>query len=145
MPDVLQAPDAAGQATGLRSVAYDGGGQVPAPAAHYSPAIRRGPVLAVSGQVPFMPGAVPAGSEPPGFEEQARQVFANLASVLGSAGSSFDDVIMVRVYLAREEDFATLNAVFDETFSAPYPARTTVWVHLPAGLLIEADLLAVVE
>jgi hypothetical protein len=41
------------------------------------PAIRRRPVLAVSGQVAFMPGSLPAGTEPPGFEEQVRRVFSH--------------------------------------------------------------------
>jgi enamine deaminase RidA (YjgF/YER057c/UK114 family) len=91
-----------------------------------------------------MPGSLPAGTERTGFEEQARRVFSHLRYVLDSAGASFDDVVMVRAYLAREEDFPALNAVFDETFKTPFPVRTTVWVHLPGGLLIEADLLAVV-
>ncbi|MFE3027163.1 RidA family protein [Nocardia tengchongensis] len=114
---------------------------IPGPAANYSPAVRRGPILAVSGQVAFLPGHI--DGPPPGIEEQAEAVFANLRSVLAAAGSSFADVVMVRIYLAREEDFAAMNEVFDRTFTPPFPARTTVWVHLPAGLLIEADLLAV--
>jgi len=129
----------------MESVAFSGNGLVPTPAAHYSPAIRRGPILAVSGQVPFMPGSLPDGAEPPGIEPQARAVFNNLAQVLQSAGASFADVVMVRIYLAREEDFAAMNAVFNEVFAAPFPARTTVWVRFPGGILIEADLLAVVD
>lgn len=129
----------------MKSTAFDGGSRVPTPAARYSPAVRRGPILAISGQVPFMPGSLLAGEAPPAFEEQVRAVFTNLSNVLESAGASFDDVVMVRVYLAREEDFPVMNAVFNETFTDRFPARTTVWVHLPAGILVEADLLAVVD
>ncbi|MFE3319304.1 RidA family protein [Nocardia sp. NPDC059195] len=124
----------------MESTVYSAPG-VPAPAANYSPAIRRGPVLAVSGQVAYLPGQLTG--PPMGIEDQARAVFGNLRAVLAAAQASLSDVVMVRIYLAREEDFATMNKVFDETFAPPFPARTTVWVTLPAGLLIEVDLLAV--
>ncbi|MGW8487961.1 RidA family protein [Streptomyces sp. NPDC055886] len=114
----------------------------PAPAARYSPVVRRGPLLAVSGQVPFVPGRL--DGPVPGFREQARAVFTHLQELLGTAGAAVSDVLTVRIYLAREEDFAAMNELFDEVFGDVAPARTTVWVHLPGGLLIEADVLAVV-
>ncbi len=114
---------------------------IPAPAASYSPAVRRGGILAVSGQVGLRPRQTSAAGI--GISEQTRQVFVNLRAVLAEAGASFADVVMVRVLLAREEDFAPMNEIFRETFTEPYPARTTAWVHLPFGLLVEADLLAV--
>lgn len=112
------------------------------PAANYSPAVRRGGIVAVSGQIAFAPGSYGPGGAP-GIQEQARLVFDNVRRLLEAAGSSFSEVIMVRVFLTREQDFAAMNAVFNETFTEPYPARTTAWGHLPGGLLIEADALAV--
>jgi 2-iminobutanoate/2-iminopropanoate deaminase len=64
--------------------------------------------------------------------------------VLEEAGSGFDDVVMLRVYLTRKEDFAEMNAVYEKFVSEPYPARTTVFVGLAEGLLVEIDALAVV-
>jgi len=114
----------------------------PSPAALYSPAVRRGALLAVSGQVPFLPGRLegPAGD----IREQARAVFGHLQQLLELAGAGLGDILMVRIYLTREADFAGMNEVFDEVFGEVRPARTTVWVHLPGELLIEADVLAVV-
>jgi 2-iminobutanoate/2-iminopropanoate deaminase len=114
----------------------------PAPAARYSPVVRRGQLLAISGQVPFLPGQL--DGPPPGFREQARTVFTYLQELLETAGAGVSDVLMVRLYLAREEDFAAMNEIFDEMFGDVRPARTTVWVNLPGDLLIEADILAVV-
>lgn len=128
------------ETTDIRTTSYFAP-DVHGPAADYSPAVRRGPVLAVSGQVAYLPGQL--SGPPPDITEQAQAVFDNLRKVLAAAGSSFDEVVMVRIYLAREEDFAAMNEVFNRTFTAPYPARTTVWVTLPADLLIEVDLLAV--
>ncbi|MFG1643788.1 RidA family protein [Amycolatopsis sp. NPDC049252] len=115
--------------------------EAPPPAAAYSPVVRRGPLLAVSGQVPFLPGRIQGPV--PGIREQARTVFAYLVQLLETAGAAVHDVLVVRVYLAREQDFAIMNEAFDEVFGKVRPARTTVWVDLPGGLLIEADVLAV--
>lgn len=127
----------------MQKLTFGGDGIVPKPAAQYAMAVRRGPILAVSGQVAFVPGQMDGPL--PGIEAQTRTVFTNLGHVLATAGSSFADVVMVRVYLAHEEDFEVLNTVFNEVFAESQPARTTVWVYLPGGLLVETDLLAVVD
>ena len=76
--------------------------------------------------------------------EQTQQALQNVQAVLEEAGSGFDDVVMLRVYLTRKEDFAEMNAVYEKFVSEPYPARTTVFVGLAEGLLVEIDALAVV-
>lgn len=114
----------------------------PPPSAQYAPAVRRGRLVAVSGQVPFLPGRT--DGPPPGFREQAEAVFDYLRQLLEAAGASVSEVITVRIYLAREEDFPVMNEIFDKVFGEVRPARTTIWVHLPGGLLIEADALAVI-
>ncbi|WP_019815402.1 Rid family detoxifying hydrolase [Saccharomonospora saliphila] len=113
----------------------------PAPVAAYSQAVRKGPILQVAGQV----GIDPATGEvaPGGVAEQTRQVFANLRAVLQAGGAGLGDVVMMRAYLTTPDDFAEFNAVYNDVVVSPYPARTTVYVGLPAGLLVEIDALAV--
>ncbi|MGY1495246.1 RidA family protein [Streptomyces sp. QTS52] len=64
-------------------------------------------------------------------------MFGDPHCVLDSVGTSFDDVGMVRVDLATEEDFPALNSVFDETFKTPFPAATSALppaVRLATGM-----------
>ncbi|WP_298178194.1 Rid family detoxifying hydrolase [Saccharomonospora sp.] len=119
----------------------------PAPVAVYSQAVRKGNILQVAGQVGVDPatGEVADG----GIAGQTRQVFANLRAVLEAAGADFDDVVMMRAYLTDTAHFAEFNEVYNELVTElgaePYPARTTVYVGLPQGLLVEIDALAVLD
>lgn len=119
------------------------------PPARFSHGVRKGGLLQVAGQVGFGP-AVP-GEPPtpvgPGLREQSVQTLENVRAVLEAGGASWEDAIMVRVYLTDTAHFAEFNAVWNEYFaglSEPPAARTTVYVGLPAGLLVEIDALAVV-
>ena len=116
--------------------------KAPRPAAAYSQGVRKGGILQVAGQVPVDPATGLIVGETVG--EQTRQALDNIRAVLEEAGSGFEDVVMLRVYLTRREDFAAMNAVYDEYVREPYPARTTVFVGLAEGLLVEIDALAVV-
>lgn len=110
------------------------------PVGPFSPAVRSGEFLFFSGQVGQDPssGQLVEG----GVEQQARQIFRNLATLLEAAGKSFDDVVRAGIFLTRIEDFAAVNAIYAEHFQAPYPARTTVGVAaLPLGASIEIELL----
>ena len=113
----------------------------PAAVGPYSHAVRHGGLLFLSGQAPLDPetGTVVEG----GIQAQSRQVFANLAAVLYSAGASLDDVLKTNIYLTNLEDFQAVNAIYAEHFAEPYPARTTIGVAgLPLGILIEIELVA---
>jgi len=114
----------------------------PAPVAAYSQAVRKGNILQVAGQVGVDPATGRVAEDVAG---QTRQVFANLRAVLEAAGSGLDDVVMMRAYLTDRAHFAEFNAVYNALVSEPYPARTTVYVGLPAGLLVEIDALAVLD
>ncbi|MDQ1725595.1 MAG: hypothetical protein QOG52_2623 [Frankiaceae bacterium] len=118
-------------------------GDAPRPVAAYSQAVRKGNILQVAGQGP----ADPATNEyvAGGIAEQTERVLTSLAAILAAAGSSFDDVMMTRVYLARTEDFAGMNEVYTRFVAEPFPARTTVYVGLPPGMLVEIDVLAVLD
>jgi 2-iminobutanoate/2-iminopropanoate deaminase len=113
----------------------------PAAVGPYSHAVRDGELLFVSGQAPLHPetGAVVEG----GIEPQTRQVLANLDAVLDSAGATFGDVLKANIYLTNLDDFHAVNAIYADTFTEPYPARTTIGVAgLPLGIAVEIELVA---
>ena len=108
----------------------------------YSQAIRSGNLLFASGQIPIDPatGNVAAGD----ISVQTRQVFTNIAGVLKAAGATFDNVVKTTVFLQDMNDFAAMNAVYGEFFSAPAPARSTVQVaRLPRDAKVEIEIVAV--
>lgn len=111
------------------------------PAGPFSPAIRVGDVLYVSGQVAQDPatGLLVTGD----VTRQTEQIFRNIRAVLEAAGKSPADVVRVSVFLTDIRDFAAMNAVYQRQFEPPYPARTTVAVAaLPLGAAVEVDLIA---
>jgi len=118
------------------------------PPAKFSHGVRKGNILQVAGQVGFLPAVegrppTPAGST---LREQTLQTLANVQSVLEAGGATWEDAVMIRVYLTDTAHFAELNEIYNEFFAGlkEVPAaRTTVYVGLPAGLLIEIDALAV--
>ncbi|WP_031468906.1 RidA family protein [Sciscionella sediminilitoris] len=114
----------------------------PSPAAKYSPAVRKGNMLQISGQVGFDPSGTLVGDS---VDAQTRQAFANVNTLLAEAGASIDDVIMLRVYLTDPGHFAEMNAAFAEYVTEPFPARTTVYTGLNPGILVEIDALAVLD
>lgn len=118
------------------------------PPAKFSHGVRKGNILQVAGQVGFLPAV--AGQPPqivgPGLREQTLRTFANVQAILEEGGASWEDVVMIRVYLTDTDHFAEFNELYNEFFAelteAP-AARTTVYVGLPPGLLVEVDALAV--
>jgi 2-iminobutanoate/2-iminopropanoate deaminase len=105
----------------------------------FSPVIRSGDHVFTAGQVAHgEDGEIVRG----GIAEQTTQVLANLRACLAAAGCGLDDVQKVNVYLADLADFPTFNDVYRAAFTAPFPARTTVQVGLPPGLLIEVEAVA---
>lgn len=120
------------------------------PPAKFSHGVRKGDILQVAGQVGFLPAEpgkppTPAG---PTLREQTLQTLANVKAILNEGGASWDDVMMIRVYLTDTGHFAEFNELYNAYFEAQAltaapAARTTVYVGLPAGLLVEIDALAV--
>lgn len=113
----------------------------PNPAGAYSPALRAGDLLFLSGQIPIDPatGQLVAGD----IAIQTRRVMENLGAVLESAGLTFAHVVRTTVFLADMSDFAAFNAVYAGYFSEPHPARATVQVaRLPRDAAIEIDAIA---
>ena len=109
----------------------------PPQAGPYSHAVRTGNLVFLAGQGPFDPAGEPI---PQTFEEQARLTLRNLAAVAVAAGGSLADAVRVGVYLRDLDDFATMNAVYAEFFTEPYPARTTIQSSLNISIEVDAVL-----
>jgi 2-iminobutanoate/2-iminopropanoate deaminase len=109
-----------------------------------SQAIRHDGIIYLSGAVPLDSDTGELPGE--GVEEQTRQVLENLEAVLEAADSSMDDVVRARVFLTDMDAFGELNGVYEEFFSAPYPARTAVRAEMASPeIKVEIDLTAAVE
>ena len=77
------------------------------------------------------------------FDLQCRQVFENVRMILEDAGSSWDRIVDVTVFLTNMEDFATMNRLYAEAFATNRPTRTTVEVsRLPTPIAIELKVIA---
>lgn len=115
--------------------------RIAVPVGPFSPAVRAGEFVYLSGQVAQDPatGRLVAGD----VTAQTEQVFRNLEAVLHAAGKTFADVVKASVFLTDMRDFSAMNAVYGRYFEAPCPARTTVAVAaLPLGAAVEIDLVA---
>ena len=108
----------------------------------YSHAVRAGNLIFTAGQA----GLDPATNAPKGeaFDDQARQAFENLSTVLQAAGSGLQYVVKTTIFMADASNFATLNQLFKEYFPTSPPARSVPIVQLPRGLLISIEAVAVV-
>ena len=107
----------------------------------YSPAIRAGNLLFVSGQVSIDPasGQFLAGD----IKAETRRVMENIGALLKAGGLDFSAVVRTTVFLADMNDFASMNEVYGGFFAEPYPARATVQVaRLPRDARVEIDVIA---
>jgi 2-iminobutanoate/2-iminopropanoate deaminase len=107
----------------------------------YSPAIRAGQLLFISGQVSIDPrsGHFAAGD----IEAETRRVLENIGALLTAAGLDYSAVVRTTVFLADMNDFAAMNDVYGGFFGEPYPARATVQVaRLPRDARVEIDAIA---
>ena len=108
----------------------------------YSQAIRAGDTVYLSGQIPLDPQTMEIVTG--GFEAQARRVFENLRAVAAAAGGDLSRAVKLNIYLTDLGNFAELNRVMAEYFTAPYPARATLGVaSLPRGAAVEVDAVLV--
>ena len=115
--------------------------KAPAAIGPYSQAIEAGGMVFVSGQLPINPatGEFAEG----GVKELTRQSLTNMQNILAEVGLTLDNVVKTTVFLADMSDFAAMNEVYAEFFSAPYPARSAVAVKtLPKGALVEIECIA---
>ena len=116
-------------------------GNLPAPVGPYSPGMRLGNLVFVSGQA----GRDPAtGALADTVEAQTEQCLKNIATILAAAGTGMPHVIRCGVFLVDMNEFPKMNEVYARAFGSHRPARTTVEVSgLPGpGLRVEIDAIA---
>ena len=114
----------------------------PAAIGPYSQAVQAGNTVYVSGQLPIDPatGAF-AGAD---IAAQTQQSLANIRAILEEAGMTMANVVKTTVLLADSYEFATMNAVYAQFFTEPYPARAAFQVAaLPKGAKVEIEAIAV--
>ena len=110
----------------------------------YSPAVKVGNMLFLSGSIPLDPasGQLVEG----GIKEQTTRVLENIKGLLAAAGTDFIHVLPTMVFMVDLGEFAAMNEVYSSYFSAPYPARSTVQVvKLPRDVRVEIDVIAVLS
>lgn len=122
----------------------------PAPAHTFSQGVRKGNFVQVSGQGPVDP-ATNEYLFPGDVAEQTTRTLQNVEAILKAGGATFDDVMMLRVYLTKREDFAIMNDAYGEFVGSRVtggvlPSRTTVFTGLPREeMLVEIDAIAIVD
>ena len=111
------------------------------PVGPYTPIVRAGGWLVVSGQVGLVEGKLVSG----GLEGELRQAIANLRGLLESEGAGLANVVKTTVFLRHMSDYAPMNDVYVECFGDHRPARSAVGVaELPLGALVEVEAWAYV-
>ncbi len=111
------------------------------PIGPYTPVVRAGGWLVVSGQLGLVDGALVAG----GLVAELRQGLANLASLLEAQGASLADVVKTTVFLRHMSDYKPMNDEYMSAFGPHRPARSAVGVaELPLGALVEVEAWAYV-
>ena len=116
----------------------------PLQGAPYTPAVRVGPFVFVSGQIPLDPATsqVVEGD----FETQVRQCLRNLAAILKQEGLGLDNVVKTTIFLKDLNNFAALNGVYGAYFMGVKPARSTIEVaRLPLDVMVEIEAIAVAD
>jgi 2-iminobutanoate/2-iminopropanoate deaminase len=115
--------------------------RAPAAIGPYSQAVEADGFLFTAGQIGLDPDSGEfAGGD---VETQARRALDNLGAILAHAGLSFRDVVKTTVYLIDMGEFPTVNEIYAEYFSDPYPSRSTVAAAaLPKGARVEIDVVA---
>jgi reactive intermediate/imine deaminase len=110
----------------------------------YSQAMKAGPTVYLSGQIPLDPATseLVEGS----FEHQIARVFDNLKAVSHEAGGSLDHIVKLNVYLTDLANYPQVNSVMEKVFKTPFPARAVVQVAaLPLGVAVEIDGVMVLD
>lgn len=82
---------------------------------------------------------------PKGIEAQTRRTLENVEAILRAGGASLASALKITVYLADRQDYAAMNAAYDEYMPDVPAVRTTVQAGLGHGMLVEIDAIAIAE
>ena len=104
----------------------------------YSQAVNHQGMVFISGQIPLDPETMEIVSG--GIDAQIHRVFKNLSAICTAAGGSLDDIVKLTVFLTDMVNFPQVNAIMEQYFTAPYPARAAIGVAaLPKDSEVEMD------
>jgi 2-iminobutanoate/2-iminopropanoate deaminase len=113
----------------------------PAAVGPYSQAVKVGPLLFCSGQIPL---DVAGNKVQGGVTKETEQVLENLKAVVEAAGGRMDQVVKTTVFMVDLADFKFMNQVYERYFPNVPPARSTVQVvKLPREAKVEIEAIAV--
>lgn len=115
--------------------------KAPAAIGPYNQAVKADKTLYVSGQIPLVPETMELITS--GVADEAHQVLKNIEAILSHAGYGFEDVVKTSIFLSDMDNFAIINEVYAQYFTANQPARETVAVKtLPKNVNIEISVIA---
>lgn len=118
--------------------------QAPAAIGTYSQAVKVGPTVYLSGQIPLDPTSMEIVSG--GIEAEIERVFQNLTAVCQASGGSLQDIVKLNIFLTDLSNFPIVNEIMSKYFQQPYPARAAIGVaSLPKGVGVEMDGIMVVD
>jgi 2-iminobutanoate/2-iminopropanoate deaminase len=113
---------------------------IPSPRGPYSPAVRAGDFIFVSGQIPIDPATNQISSGD--IRHETRIALNNVKLVLEGAGATMADVVKVGVFIRDAKEFAAMNEVYTEFFGNDKPARSTIVCNFMADIKVEIDCVA---
>jgi len=109
----------------------------------YSQAVNHQGLVFISGQIPLDPESMEMVTG--GIEAQIHRVFKNLSAICTAAGGSLDDIVKLSVFLTDMVNFPQVNAIMEQYFTAPYPARAAIGVSaLPKDSEVEIEAILAV-
>ncbi len=114
-----------------------------APVGPYSPALKVGNLLFISGQIPLKSDGSMVENN---FEEEVHQVLINIGELLKAAGLGYEDLVKVGIFTTDLSQFDLINRIYSEYVKEPYPARAAIEVpRLPKNARIEMEAIANVK
>lgn len=122
---------------GIERIFPEGG---PSPRGPYSPAVRAGDFIFVSGQGPIDP--VTDKLSPGDIAHETRLTLENMQRILAGCGATMADVVKCSVFLLHASEFSQMNEVYKEFFGETRPARTTVEAKFASPMRVEIDCVA---
>ncbi|HAJ33548.1 MAG TPA: reactive intermediate/imine deaminase [Candidatus Atribacteria bacterium] len=115
--------------------------KIPPAIGPYSPAVKVGKMLFISGQLPIDPekGDIVRG----GIQEQTKQVLENLIALLDMYSVTLKNIVKTTVFLKDMNDFSKFNQIYAEYFKEEFPARSCIEVAcLPKDAAVEIEAIA---
>lgn len=116
--------------------------KAPAAIGPYSQAMRFGPLVFVSGQIPVDPNTGAIAND---VKEQTHQSLKNLQAIIQAAGGTMENVVKTTIFIKDMEHFSQVNEVYGQYFKENPPARACVEVaRLPKDVLVEIECIAAI-